>query len=260
MRALWPAVLALLLAGCLLGGPATEPTIGYPRAILSEAPYAELVVEVFYAPGNVPSDAARAHLLATLGNVTRKADITWDANEAAELGDPGRPWDLRADLVPLGAKLSQHEHGQPAAVLTVLYPGGRSEDADAAGITLSPGGPSVVFLDKLRELSFDPALPPLSGMNPDAAVTNMERAVLLHEVGHAIGLVNLGLPMARPHEASDAPGHSANPRSVMTASIESLSGLRQMLIELGAPDPQGMSIPDTFDPDDLADLKAGGGR
>jgi hypothetical protein len=48
-----------------------------------------------------------------------------------------------------------------------------------------------------------------------SARAEMDRHVLLHELGHAFGLVGQRIPMVRPHVDAEHPGHSSNPRSIM---------------------------------------------
>jgi hypothetical protein len=72
----------------------------------------------------------------------------------------------------------------------------------------------------------------------------IEDAVLLHELGHVLGLVDLARDTKRADK--DHPGHSANPGSVMYWAVES-SLVGQVLN--GPP-------PHDFDRDDLADLAA----
>jgi hypothetical protein len=106
-----------------------------------------------------------------------------------------------------------------------------------------------VFLDTLRTLGSP--VGPLP--QPPQAVERLERSTLLHESGHAIGLVDNGLAMVRPHEDAQNKGHSSDARSVMYWKVDSLQGLRDYILQDG-------SIPDVFDADDRADLHAGGGR
>jgi hypothetical protein len=72
----------------------------------------------------------------------------------------------------------------------------------------------------------------------------IERAVLVHEIGHLFGLVNLNYRSDIDHEDPDHPGHSSNRGSVMYYAIEStLIGQ----VFSGPP-------PDRFDDADAADL------
>jgi hypothetical protein len=43
----------------------------------------------------------------------------------------------------------------------------------------------------------------------------VEQVTLIHEIGHAIGLVNNGLPMVEAHQDADHGAHCNNPDCVM---------------------------------------------
>jgi hypothetical protein len=75
---------------------------------------------------------------------------------------------------------------------------------------------------------------------------------MTHEVGHILGLVNNGIPMQKAREDPDHRGHSSNPRSVMYWKVETgniIDFLRN-----------GNRIPNEFDEDDKADMRAAGGK
>lgn len=58
----------------------------------------------------------------------------------------------------------------------------------------------------------------------------LEQATIVHEMGHALGLVNNGLPMKSPHHDSEHGAHCSNPKCVMYHSNE---GTSNMLVFLG---------------------------
>ena len=73
----------------------------------------------------------------------------------------------------------------------------------------------------------------------------IERAVLVHELGHLLGLVNIGYESDVDHEDPDHPGHSSNRGSVMFHAIETT--LIGQVFD-GPP-------PNTFDDADRSDLE-----
>lgn len=248
------AALFILAAGCTFGQPPRE--MPYYEQVLSGEPFTDLVVEVDHAPGHRPSAAATTHLVSTLKNVTSKARVTLVLDESL----PAEARDLTFDeLLQMERDTRSTEHRAPVAVLHVLYPAGTYNGSNAAGVTISGPvlGPVSVYLDVIRSIP-NPVeggpLGPLPGIpNPERAVEVMERATLLHEAGHAMGLVDNGLPMVTPREDPEHPGHPTNAQSVMYWAIESTAGLRQLLVQDG-------SVPDEFDADDRADLRSVGGR
>lgn len=247
MRPLGLVLVAAVFAGCAV--PTSTPT-PYFAQLLQSAPFTDLVIEVDHAPGRAPSLAAQEHLLQTLRNVTMKTNVTLRLE--ASLPDEARTW-TSDDLVALEVRTRTTPHRAPVALLHVLYPAGHYKEPGVAGLTVSGAvlGPVVVFRDELD--STDLGLPTGPLPFPSQARDKMERVTLLHEAGHALGLVANGLPMQTAREDKDHAGHSSNARSVMYWRFEQTSGLREALLNDG-------TLPDTFDANDRADLQAAGGR
>lgn len=57
----------------------------------------------------------------------------------------------------------------------------------------------------------------------------VEQVVLVHEVGHAVGLVNNGIPLATPHHDAPNGAHCTNDRCVMYFSVESVEAARDFV-------------------------------
>lgn len=241
------AACIVAVAGCTL--PQPEPPRPYYEEVLSGAPWTDLVIEIDHAPGHAPSLAARAHLLETMRNVTSKERVTL-ALEASLADTPDKRW-TADELVALERETRSARHEAPVAVLHVLYPSGQYERDGVAGVTISGPviGPVVVFLDTIDDLGTPLGTLPL----PPQAIQEIERATLLHEAGHAVGLVDNGLPQVRDREDPENEGHSSNPGSVMYWKVETTNGLRELLLDDG-------SVPDTFDADDRVDIRSAGGR
>lgn len=256
MRLLAVALVAAMLAGCAVPGSRPPAPTPYFEEVLRAEPFTRLVIEVDHAPDRKPSDAALTHLRMTFANITRKADITLLVEPSLDAAP--RSW-TGDELVALEASRRTTPHEAPTAVLRVLYPAGDyAGNPGAAGVTIGGPvlGPAVVFLDVLR------SMPPPAGGGllpelplPEDTVRLLERSTLLHEAGHAIGLVDNGMPMVRDHRDPDGArgAHSANEHSVMYYAVDTYEGLRKTLTDEGR-------VPDTFDSDDRADIRAAGGR
>jgi hypothetical protein len=95
-------------------------------------------------------------------------------------------------------------------------------------------------------LKFASKTGPLDLIKPP--LVEVEQSVFVHELGHVLGLVNLGTPMVTPHEDThpDRRGHSNNQGSVMYWAVET-SAIGNIL---------GQNPPDDFDNNDRADLRA----
>lgn len=242
-----PLAIAVLAAGCVVG-PGAETSL-YFEDVIAGTRFTELVVEIDHAPGRAPSTLARNHLIEQLRNVTSKTSVS--IRVEMTLGDDAnKRWTVE-ELVTLERQTRTTAHSAPVAVLHVLYPAGTFATDGVAGVTVS--GPEIspvtVFLDTIDkiDLGFGP-IP-----QPARARDEIERGTLLHEAGHAMGLVNNGLPMVSDHEDPQRPGHSANRESVMYWQVDSENGIREALLHDGV-------IPIFFDAADRADMRSVGGR
>ena len=57
----------------------------------------------------------------------------------------------------------------------------------------------------------------------------LEQATVIHELGHALGLVNNGVKMQTPHQDTEHGHHCSNPNCIMFYTHESINGLRQFI-------------------------------
>jgi len=192
------------------------------RAILQPRPYRELVVEVDWVTGHPPNPSAVDHLVQVLRSSTRKPVSTRGGNELSAQGGPYYPSQIRA----LAEKRDVRSGGSIAAIWVAYLDGRLAANRRAGGAAIS-GTVLAMFPDRLNETA-------------DAGGT-LEAATLLHEMGHLLGLINIGYTSPRGREDPTHPGHSINQGSVMHWSVEAASG------------PDG--LPSNFDEDDLADLR-----
>lgn len=242
------AVLTLVpLSGCVdVAALLAEPGPSLPQALLRRDPYPDLVVEVDAAPGQDPCPSTLAALDGALRFVTAKDSILVTEPTRVLAGDGSydneelvRLHRRELDLAPGGAGRFGAD-GRAVLHVMFLNGGARTPDGDhAAGRMIYDHGVVFVFKDSFRH-----AYDVRSGERVDAACA-VERAVVLHELGHALGLVNRGVPMRSDREADDHAGHSTDPRSVMYPTLHLGSDGRLL-----APLPTG------FSPADMADLTA----
>lgn len=231
------ALLLTVLTGCTTpSGPPAETTL--PAAMLLAEPYPFLVVELDHAPGLEPGPGALAAFEDALETLTSKERVVLQLHEDERLA--GGVEDRR-DLVRLHratadiAPTTPGVHGRgDVAVLHVMYVAGRLDDAVATAI--SAEGTIALFPE-----AFEGVDRLVDGKRLSAAPLIEEHA-LLHELGHAFGLVGHGIPMVRDRPTEKR--HSTNPDSVMFHSIQIREGLLHVQPSLH------------FDDDDLRDLHA----
>lgn len=94
--------------------------------------------------------------------------------------------------------------------------GRAAENAHIIGYHITGSKVLVVFKDVITSM----------GLGLDQLVPRyVEQATLVHEMGHAIGLVNNGLPMVSPHQDHAHGAHCDNPNCVMYYSNEGSSSM-----------------------------------
>lgn len=208
------------------------PVGGNGRAYLRGA-VERLVVEVDYQEGAEPRAGATDHLRQVLAGVVDKpGGLTFEGGNV--FASDRRDW-TRDALRAVADTHRQVRSGGGVAAVYVLYVRGASEEPSALGVAHT-ASEVALFPDGWRG-----TLGTLLGS--DVAV---ERAVLTHELGHLLGLVNLTYTSSiQGREDPNNPGHSASRESVMFWAIES-SAIGQVFS--GPP-------PDSFDEWDRTDLQ-----
>lgn len=227
-------VFCVLLVGCISPGADLSDLSRIERLLWGVAE--QVVIEIDYVAEREPSALALDALDETLRKTTSK-DIVLVGPGSASLSraeSPSHEW--TRDMLVSFAR--ENKDRQSAAYLHVLYVDGHY--GSALGVNF--GDTSFVFMDQITNLGSFP-------LKRNIAPGDAERSVLIHEVGHALGLVNNGVPMVKPHEHPEDDGHSNNRDSVMWPTADTYAG---MLAMIGADEP----LPYAFDADDLADLAA----
>jgi hypothetical protein len=218
--------------GCPAGGgaPATIDGNGAPGsfapAILRPSLSSEVVVEVRTQSGAAPQQASIDHLTSVLRDVTGK---TVTVAGGSSIGGGAQDWSADA-LRSTGDGGAAQGNGR--AVLHLLFVHGTFEgNTSVLGVSVR-GDVAAVFVDQVSASS-----------TPLVGSAGIETAVVTHEVGHLMGLVDLFLHTGR--EDPEHPGHSTNTKSVMYWAVE--SNLVSQLLQGGPPN--------TFDSADLTDLQ-----
>lgn len=263
VRVVVPLLAMLLLGGCFGIDPNYRP-VPHPRpaeaysdtlpaALIWAHPYPNLLVEIDYVEGREPSTLALDALHATLDAVTDKEEIVIAPPTALPASDARfqgmHDWsteDLaKVHLDYFDARAPDSFGADETARLHIMYLNGYYSFNSPFHV---PQG--VLGLQLIDVLLLFPDGLTLPSGDPNSAGSPYpyhERRALVHELGHALGLVNLSIPMQRPHVAEDGV-HSNNPQSVM-----SQGNLGPFALEV-AQDNQW--LPYTFDADDQADLAA----
>ncbi len=197
---------------------------------------ASLVVEIDYSPGNAPGGESISTLKSRLASVCDKpGGITvistetdfshsgaWTADAVRDSGHATR------ETGPLAESGVLRWH--------IIFPDGKFDDDSVLGVAVD-ASTIAIFQDSVDDAE---GQFPFNRPSRD----EIEKAVMVHEIGHLLGLVNLVYDSPIDHEDDGHPGHSNNEDSVMYWAVETV-GLSQFLTG---------DLPNDFDADDRADL------
>jgi hypothetical protein len=204
----------------------TGPPGSFAPGILSPAHSSQIVVEVRTQPNAGPRQSTIDHVTSVLSNASGKSVAV---AQGAGIGGGAKGWS--ADELRTLADQGAPQGGGSAVIHLLFVHGSFGGDDSVLGVALR-GDTAAIFPDQV-----DSASTPLVGSG------GIEVAVVTHEVGHILGLVDLLLHTGR--QDPDHPGHSTNSKSVMFWAVE--SNLVADLLQGGPPK--------DFDRADLADLQ-----
>lgn len=213
------------------GGGATPPTVDPKRAHGPTGSFAptllreDLTVEVLAQSGAQASGPAFSHLMSSLSEVAGRTVGT-----TGPISVEGGAKDWTADELKATAD-AKAVRPAGSATLRMLFLHGTFEGNDSVLGVAVRGDVLAIFTDRVRSAG---------GLVGNS--TGVERAVMLHEAGHVLGLVDLYLNTGRADK--EHPGHSPNQESVMYWAVES-TAIGQVF---------GANPPDKFDAADRADL------
>lgn len=208
--------------------------VGANGAAILRADRPRLVIEVDVQSGASLSQAALDHLAGITGDVSDKTEIVFEGgNEFASDDASWTSSDLR-DAVAANRNTAS-DNSQVSIHLLVVRGVNERDGQETNAIGLAYGASTIAFFpDRLRGLGG------LTGSNDGIA-----RSVLVHELGHLLGLINLTYTSQIDHEDPEHPGHSSSEASVMFHAVETT-----LVAELFGGGP-----PDRFDDADLADIE-----
>lgn len=242
------SLLVLVMAGCkkettsnIISGPTTnvdKQSAGSAAAgLLGAGTYSTLKIEVQYAPGMQPQPQTISNLNNFLAErLNKPGGITIITKQVPSLGK------ATVGISDITAFTDQYRTVYTDGNQITLYMLFADADYSTSGVIgIAYRNTALCIFEKTVQAN--------SGGINQAGRVKVETGVLLHEIGHLLGLTNNGTAMATPHEDAANKAHCNNNNCLMYYSIET-TGLMNMF---------NNSVP-TLDANCLADLKGNGGK
>lgn len=205
------------------------------RTYLRSSPARALLVEVDWIEGREPTQAALDHLVSIL---RREADKPGGVRVERGNAIPQRRDSYTFAQIEAveDANRSRGSAGEVATLYVLYLNGDLAGEEGTIGVAYRASAVAL-FADRIRAAA-------TALIQPSA----IERAVLVHEAGHVLGLINIGYRSKHDHEDASHPHHSRYRTSVMFWAVEDISV--SSILSGGPPDDF-----DRYDRDDLALLR-----
>lgn len=222
--------------------PNLQATGSSANDFLAASKYNTLAIEVFYVSGFRPSPLTLNNLRNFMESRLNKPGGI--SIVETEIESPGlAPYDIN-EIVEIESNIrTKYNNGNTLALFLFFADGGSSTDAGNQ-FTLGSAYRNTSFV------MYESTIQDLSGGIGQPNRVDLETTVIEHELGHLLGIVNLGSPMQSDHEDAAHPKHCTNPDCLMYWQAESNNVIGMMA---------GGNVPQ-LDANCLADLQANGGK
>ncbi len=211
--------------------------------LLSDSTFKSMVIELVYVEGFEPSQTAVDNFISFLTNRTFKPNgITV---EKRSIPSPGKDSFTIEEIADIEREARTKYNTDTEIAVWALFIDGKSANDSENSVTLGSAywnTSFVIYQETVQNLSNSP-------LEPNRSV--LETTVINHELGHILGLTDLGSDMQEDHEDAEHPKHCNVEECLMYWSAETGAGIANMA---------GMNSAPQLDAFCLADLKANGGK
>ena len=211
--------------------------------LLSDKKFTSMVIEVVYVQGFEPSTTAINNFVSFLNARTYKPNGISIVKKA--IPSTGKATFTNQEIVAIeDANRTKFNTSNQIAVWIFFTDGKSSSDTSTSVIlgTAYRNTSLVIYEQTVHGLSD-------SSFEPNRSL--LETTVITHELGHILGLTNLGTPLQSNHEDTTHPKHCNVESCLMYWSSETGKGIANMV--------SGGSAPQ-LDAQCIADLRANGGK
>jgi hypothetical protein len=199
--------------------------------------FEKLIVEIDTAESANPSSNAVNNLVSTVKEFADKPGGIVQAGTNSFNADQEQY--TLSEIKSLSQQNRNNYSSGDTAVIHILYLNGSfADNSSALGIAYNASS-IAIFPDQIAK-----------AVTALVLSSSIERAVVVHELGHLLGLVNLTYQSDQGREDANHPGHSGNKESVMYWAVEDISVAN--VLRLGPP-----YRFDTADRSDIEKIKSG---
>ncbi|MBO9594229.1 MAG: hypothetical protein J7599_15085 [Niabella sp.] len=215
-----------------------KPVGASSRDFLTSSPFTSLAVEIQYVSGYAPDAAALNQLQQFLTTrLNKPGGITINTKAIADPGEATLSLSRIREIEQQNRTL--FNKGNQLSIY-ILYSNSDFTDAGTLGIAYRNSSAALMG-KKIHDNS---------GGFGQVSRTKLEATVLEHEIGHLLGLVDLGTPMQSAHKDATHGNHCSNQQCLMYYASET-TDVFGFLSQNNAP---------SLDAGCLSDLKANGGK
>lgn len=211
--------------------------------LLSGEKFDKLVVEIQYAPGFAPPSGTVEDMRSFLNqHVNKPGGVEVTVNEISVPAN--NMYSIQEILSVENDKRTAFNSNNSMAVYLFLADGdyeGNDENGKVLGVAYQNTSMAL----------FQKTINDLSGAVGQPSERLLTSTVLQHEIGHILGLVNVGTPMVTEHQDTNHGKHCDDTNCLMYWSVETGNFVDNLL---------GMSAPPELDNQCKADLAANGGK
>lgn len=228
---------ALIAVACVVASNGCSPATNngkdevgsVPETYIHGEAHSRLVFEVDSVEGVAPRADATGYVVEELSAVVDKPDgIEFVTDGTIESRGADHVWTFD-ELETLAGEQFDMEVEDEVVKIHVMYVDGSYENENTLGVAWG-NRHLTMFADVVDDSCDRPLV-------RDRLCRFAESSVLLHEVGHVIGLVDNGIPMVEDHEDSEHDAHDESDECVMYWAYEGTQIIDVLAARLGDSSP-----------------------